>query len=73
MTFLELIKKFPDEKSCIDYYLNIRYPKGVHYNHCGSPKVYQRNKNLKLFDCPNCMSTFSPFKDTIFEKSSTDL
>ncbi len=73
MTFFEFIKKFPDEESCIAYYLNIRYPKGVHCNHCGSPKTYQRNGNLKLFDCKDCFNTFSPFKDTIFEKSCTDL
>ncbi len=73
MTFLELIEKFPDEKSCIDHYLKIRYPKGIHCNHCGSPKTYQRKSNLKLFDCKDCFNTFSPFKDTIFEKSSTDL
>lgn len=73
MTFLKLIEMFPDEESCIEYYLKIRYPSGVRCNHCGSPKTYQRNGNLKLFDCKDCMSTFSPFKDTIFEKSSTDL
>ncbi len=73
MTFLELIKKFPYEESCVNYYLKIRYPQGVHCNHCGSPKTYQRKGNLKLFDCKDCFNTFSPFKDTIFEKSSTDL
>lgn len=73
MTFMELIEKFPDEKACIDYYLKIRYPKGVRCNHCGSPKVYQRKKNLKAFTCNDCYNSFSPFKGTIFEKSSTDI
>lgn len=73
MTFFDFMTKFPTEQSCIEHYLKIRYPKGVHCNHCGSPKVYQRNNKPKLFNCPNCMNTFSPFKDTIFEKSSTDL
>lgn len=73
MTFLKLIEMFPDEESCVEYYLKIRYPSGVRCNHCGSPKTYQRNGNLKLFDCKDCFNTFSPFKDTIFEKSSTDL
>jgi len=73
MTFLDFLKKFPDEKACIDYYIKIRYPDGVRCNHCGSPKVYQRKKNLKAFTCNDCYNSFSPFKGTIFEHSSTDI
>ena len=73
MTFIELINKFPNEESCVKYYISIRYPEGIHCNHCGSPKVYQRKENRKVFDCNDCGNTFSPFKDTIFEKSSTDI
>jgi transposase-like protein len=73
MTFIELMIKFPTEKDIINHYLKIRYGNQVACNHCGSIKVYQRNDNLKLFDCNDCGNTFSPFKGTIFEKSSTDL
>jgi len=73
MTFLELMTKFPTEQHVIDYYIKVRYGDNVACNHCGSTKVYQRHNNLKLFDCNDCGNTFSPFKDTIFEKSSTDL
>lgn len=73
MTFLELIKKFPTEDSVIKYYLTVRYPNGVCCNHCGSIKVYQKTSRKKVFNCADCNNTFSPFKGTIFEKSSTDL
>ena len=73
MTFLELTIKFPTEESVISHFLTIRYPNGVKCNHCGSTKVYQENERRKVFSCNNCRSTFSPFKGTIFEKSSTDL
>jgi transposase-like protein len=73
MTFIELMKKFPTEKSVVDYFINIRYPNGICCNHCGSTRVYDRDNNIKLFDCPDCKNSFSPFKGTIFEKSSTDL
>lgn len=73
MTFLQLIKKFPTENSVIEYYLKIRYPNGVCCNHCGSIKVYQEHGRKKVFKCNDCHNTFSPFKGTIFEKSSTDL
>lgn len=73
MTFFEFLNKFPTEKAVTDYFLKIRYKNHVACNHCGSVKVYQRKDNIKLFDCGDCHNTFSPFKGTIFEKSSTDL
>ena len=73
MTFMEFMKKFPTEEKVVGYYLAIRYPNGLHCNHCGSIKVYARKGKIKLFDCNDCHNTFSPFKSTIFEKSSTDL
>lgn len=73
MNFIEFIDKFKNEKSVIDHWLKIRYKGKVTCNHCQSEKVYQRGKNLKIFDCNGCNNTFSPFKDTIFEKTTTDL
>jgi len=70
---MEFMKKFPNEKKIAEYYCKIRYPQGVKCNHCQSEKVYQRKKDIKLLDCNGCGNTFSPFKGTIFEKSSTDL
>jgi len=73
MTFLDLLKKFPTEKDIVDHYISIRYGEHAICNHCGFIKVYQRNSNIKVFDCNDCGNTFSPFTGTIFEKSSTDL
>ncbi len=73
MTFNELLTKFPDEKSCIDYYVKIRYSGGIYCPHCGSVKVYQRQRTPKVYTCKDCNNTFSVFKDTIFEHSSTDM
>ena len=74
MTFFEFNSKFPTEAAVAAHFLTIRYPVGVTCNHCGSSKlVYQRSDSIKLFDCKACNNTFSPFKDTIFEKSDTDL
>ena len=73
MTFMELLEKFPTEKSVVTHYLKVRYGDKVVCNHCGSTRVYQKHDRIKVFDCNDCHNTFSPFKDTIFEKSSTDL
>lgn len=74
MTFFDFMIKFPTEKAVIKYFLKIRYNDVLICPHCGSKvRVQHRNDNLKLCNCHNCNNTFSPFKNTIFEKSSTDL
>jgi len=73
MNYKEFLKKFPDEKVIIDYFIKVRYPDGVKCNHCGSSKVYHRGKEYKMFDCNGCGRGFSVFKNTIFEHTSTDL
>lgn len=74
MTFFDFMIKFPTEKAVIKYFLKIRYNDVLICPYCGSKvRVQHRNDNLKLCNCHNCNNTFSPFKNTIFEKSSTDL
>ena len=74
MTFFQFMKKFPTEEAVIDYFINIRYGETVVCPHCGKiTKVYHRKDASKLFICANCDNHFSIFKNTIFEKSSTDL
>lgn len=73
MTFMEFLKMFSTEEKVISHFIGIRYPVGVACSHCGSMKVYQRNKTPKVFDCNDCSNTFSIFKNTIFEKTTTDL
>jgi transposase-like protein len=73
MTYIDILKRFPTEKSYLENYIMVRYPNGIRCSHCGSVKVYQRNTNYKVVDCNDCGKTFSLLKDTIFEHSSTDL
>lgn len=73
MNFLEFQSKFPTERSIIDYFIQIRYNGNIGCVHCGSMDVYHRKDKPKLFTCKDCNNSFSVFKDTIFEKSNTDL
>ncbi|MBU4292855.1 MAG: transposase [Actinobacteria bacterium] len=73
MNYKEFLKKFPDEKSIIDYFIKIRYPEGIKCPKCGNTKVYQKKARPKVFDCNFCGNSFSIFKDTVFEKTTTDL
>jgi transposase-like protein len=76
VTFFKFMEKFPTELSVILYFIKIRYgeDKKVPCRHCGCVgKVYHQAHKPKVFNCRNCNNTFSVFKDTIFEDSSTDL
>lgn len=73
MNFFEFMKKYPNEVEVIKDYIKIRYNKKVKCNHCGSEKVSQYTDRPKFFQCNACNNTFSIFKDTIFEKTTTDL
>ena len=72
MNFFELIKKFPTEEKAIKHFMNTRYDIVI-CPHCGSHKVYRRKDQPKLFACKECNNSFSIFKGTVFEKSSTDI
>jgi transposase-like protein len=74
MNFQEFKKKFPSKQKIINHFISIRYKNGLVCNHCGSTKdIYSMKKTPKKFICHSCNNTFSIFKDTIFENSSTDL
>ncbi len=73
MNFFEFNKLFSTELDCINYFIKIRYGNAVRCSNCKSTKLYHKSLYLKLFDCFGCNGSFSIFKDTIFEKSDTDL
>ena len=73
MNFFEFNKQFLTELACIKYFIKIRYKTEISCNHCKSSKISHRKETPKVFDCSTCHNTFSIFKDTIFEKSCTDL
>lgn len=74
MTYIAFLKKFPNDKACADHFFKIRYQKGLKCPHCGETKrVARRSDNIRKCACYNCNNSFSMFKGTIFEKSSTSL
>lgn len=73
MNFFEFQKQFPNEVAVIKHFIAIRYNNEPACHHCGSVAVYHRQDYPKTFQCMDCNNTFSIFKDTIFENSSTDL
>ena len=73
MTFYEFNQKFPTEEAAINYFYKIRYNGVLRCPHCESKVNLYRTSRQKVCICHFCENTFSPFADTIFRKSTTDL
>jgi len=74
MTFFTFLSKFPTEEAIVDYFIQIRYGGVLICPHCkATSNIYRYRERLKVFHCKSCNNDFSPFKSTIFEKSTTDL
>jgi transposase-like protein len=73
MNYKEFLKKFPDDRSAVDYFVKLRFPEGVTCPKCHYKEAKQRKENPKFYHCRLCNYSFSVFKNTIFEKTTTDL
>ena len=73
MNFFEFNQLFPSELACINYFITIRYNNQVICRHCERSTISHRKDTPRLFQCSSCNNSFSIFKDTMFEKSCTDL
>lgn len=73
MTFFEFNRKFSTEEAAIDYFYKVRYNGKLACPHCGTTVNLYRTSRQKVCICHNCNNTFSPFADTIFRKSKTDM
>ena len=73
MTFFDFNRKFPTEEAAINYYYSIRYNGVLTCLHCKTKVNLYRTGRQKVCICHSCNNTFSPFSDTIFRKSKTDM
>jgi len=67
-SLIQLLDYFQDEKTCIEYYENIRWGKEPACPHCGSLKPYKTNVGWKCSDS-DCYKKFTVKVGTIFENS----
>ena len=70
MNLIEIMRRFPDQKSCIDFLESIRWGDTPKCTHCGSKKINTRHENkqnlIGRYNCQDCKASFKVTCNTIF-------
>jgi DNA-directed RNA polymerase subunit RPC12/RpoP len=69
MNFVEFVKKFPTEASCIRYFKQVKESKGIVCKKCGNTHQYW-NKTHKSHDCSECGYRTTLKSGTVMESSN---
>ena len=71
----EIMRRFPDEKSALDYFETIRWPSGMACPHCDSKRKFYIISGARsgLKQCADCKKQFRATVGTIFEGSHIPL
>jgi len=73
-TLQDMQREFPDDKACMDYLLNRRYPNGITCHKCGVVNAkHHYVVSHKSYSCQWCGNHITPLADTIFDHSPTPL
>jgi transposase len=76
VSLMEFIRKFPDDRACLDWLWRERFAPDGHTAYC--PKCdrerrFHRVNARPTYDCDSCGHHINPTAGTIFHKSSTSL
>lgn len=69
----EFFKTFHDEKACLRFVVESRWPEGVGCPKCGTEKVYARKDRQGGLECSSCGYTFSATAGTVMENTKLPL
>ena len=74
MNIIELIKKFPNQETCLKHLEKVRWGNKPICVYCNSDKVCKHTeKNKERFQCWNCKKSFSVTVGTIFHRTHIEL
>ena len=73
LSLYEIMQKFPDEQSAIDYLAGIFWKDGVFCPHCKSKNVKERKNRKNYHHCNACGKDFTIRTGTIFARSHIPL
>jgi len=72
MSLLDFQKRFPDEKSCLDYLVRMRWPEKVVCSECCNEKLDFINRQ-RAYQCRRCQKQTFVTAGTIFDRSHLPL
>ena len=73
LSLFDMMRKFPDEQSAIDYLAGILWQNGVFCGYCHSKNVKKRISKKNFYHCNDCKKDFSIRVGTIFHRSHVPL
>lgn len=74
MGIYEVMRRFPDKESCMEFLEEIRWKHGAYCPHCGSIDVNKKNKrSLSRWNCFDCRSSFNVLSGTMFNRTRIPL
>ena len=72
LSFTQFIKCFPNEKACVEYLYNVKWPQGFECPVCGCRHGYAI-KNRRHYQCSNCRHQTSLTANTVMHRSHLPL
>ncbi len=72
-TIFDFYKQFPDDDSCLDHLMMLRFGNPVECPKCEKRGKFAKLKKLPAYACPTCGHHIHPMVGTPFERSRTPL
>ena len=72
-TVHEFFKWFPDDDTCLDHLMKVRYGESLYCPGCGCHSKFHRLHKRPVYSCQWCGYQISPMEGTLFERTHTPL
>ncbi|MGF1631321.1 MAG: IS1595 family transposase [Kiloniellaceae bacterium] len=73
ITVQEFFRRFPDDDTCLDHLVMVRYGETADCPKCGKHGKFHRLRKEPAYSCQWCGHHIHPMKDTPFERTRTPL
>jgi transposase-like protein len=73
MTVTQFFDRFPDEETCLNHVMEVRFGSRHKCRACGKDATFHRLQNRRAFACAACGDNLYPTAGTVFEDTRTPL